>query len=112
MFYDVLEKLCKSKGKSVFAVTTELDITASTVSYWKKKGTAPKGDTLAKIASYFGVSTDYLLNGTDNTTKIITDDDIKFALFGGMNVSDKVYEDIKKMAIIMAEKEMRENEKS
>lgn len=112
MFYDILERLCDSKGKSVFAVTSELNITASTVSYWKKKGTAPKGETLAKIAKYFDVSVDYLLGKTDEPNPVrttITDDDLRFALFNGRKVSDKVFEDVKKLAVLMAEKELMEN---
>ena len=108
MFYDVLEKLSLSKGKSVFAVITELNITASTVSYWKKKGTTPKGDVLAKIADYFNVSTDYLLNGGfENTKGPVTDDDIKFALFGGdVEVTDAMYEEVKNFAKFVKERKL------
>ena len=112
MFYDILERLCDSKGKSVFAVTSELNITASTVSYWKKKGTAPKGATLAAIAKYFDVSVDYLLGKVDepNPTKAtVTVDDLKFALFGGDGiVTDAMFEEVKRYAKYVKE---RENEK-
>lgn len=112
MFYDVLEKLAASKGKSVFAVTTELGITASTVSYWKKKGTTPKSDILAKFAEYFNVSTDYLLNGGNETGRpAISDDDLKFALFGGdVVVTDKMFQEVKDFAQYVKEK--NRNEKS
>lgn len=113
MFYDILENLCSSKGKSVFAVTSDLNITASTVSYWKKKGTAPKGATLAAIAKYFDVSVDYLLGKTSDRNPEkpnVTDDDIKFALFGGATeVTDEMYEDVKRFAKFLIEKEKKEN---
>lgn len=114
MFYDILEKLCASKGKSVFAVTSELNITPSTVSYWKKKGASPKGETLSKIASYFSVTTDYLLSGKEATSKpAVTDDDIKFALFGtDGEVTDEMFEEVKRFADYLKEKKKKENGES
>ena len=39
----------------------KLGFSNSTYTTWKKRGTSPKVDDLAKIADYFGVSVDYLL---------------------------------------------------
>lgn len=41
----------------------------ATPTKWKKTGATPVGDTLDKIAVYFGVSVDYLL-GKEKTTMI------------------------------------------
>ena len=43
MFYEIFVELCRRKAV-----------------YWKR-GSVPKGDTLEKLADYFGVSVDYLL---------------------------------------------------
>ena len=61
MFYDVYQNLCKDIGKSATGVALELNIARSTVSNWKKTGTTPQADILQKVADYFNVSVDYLL---------------------------------------------------
>ena len=61
MFYDVYQNLCKDIGKSATGVALELNIARGTVSNWKKTGQTPKPDILQKIADYFNVSVDYLL---------------------------------------------------
>lgn len=62
MFYDNYLKLCNSVGKSPSAVAITIGIEKSTVTRWKKGG-KPVDATTLKIADYFGVSVDYLLNG-------------------------------------------------
>lgn len=61
MFYDIYQNLCKDIGKSATGVALELNIARSTVSNWKKTGTTPQAEILQKVADYFNVSTDYLL---------------------------------------------------
>ncbi len=60
MFYDQFVKLCKERGVSPSAVMVSIGLNKSNATFWKK-GSIPKGDTLQKLADYFGVSTDYLL---------------------------------------------------
>lgn len=94
MFFDKYSELCRKKGKTPTGVAIELNVSRATVNYWKN-GNVPKQDTLIKIANYFGVSVDYLLgNETDfksQTESVISDDDIKFALWG--DVSDEIPND-------------------
>ena len=66
MFWDNFDRLCKNNGKSANGVAKELGIASGTVTNWKKKGSKPNGKILDKIASYFGVSVDYLLYGADS----------------------------------------------
>lgn len=65
MFYEIYKKLCDTIGKSPTGAALEMGISKGTVSFWKNKGSVPNADTLQRIADYFGVSTDYLLNGTE-----------------------------------------------
>ncbi len=62
MFYDRFYELCQSMGVTPTQAARDLAIRQSTVSMWKQQGTTPKHDTLQKLAHYFGVSTDYLLD--------------------------------------------------
>lgn len=60
MFYDRFVELCRERGKSPAAVTREIGLNNSSSTAWKH-GSTPKGETLQKLANYFGVSVDYLL---------------------------------------------------
>ena len=71
-FFDRYADLCEQHdppydpcGRQIAQI---LDINNSTVTNWKKKQTTPKGDTVRAIADLFGVSTDYLLERTDDQT--------------------------------------------
>lgn len=61
MFYDRFKQLCDQKGVSCNKAALEIGLSNATPTKWKKTGATPSGDTLDKIAAYFGVSTDYLL---------------------------------------------------
>lgn len=66
MFYDKYRQLCDSVGKSPSAVAVEIGISKGTVSTWKNLGRTPQTAQLRKIADYFSVSLDYLLDETDD----------------------------------------------
>lgn len=63
MFFDRVSELCKKRGTSPSAVAREIGLNNSSATYWKR-GSIPKGDTLQKLANYFDVSVDYLLDLT------------------------------------------------
>lgn len=64
MFYDRFSELCKERSVSPSAVMVSIGLNKSNATFWKK-GSIPKGETLQKLADYFGVSVDYLLEKTD-----------------------------------------------
>lgn len=61
VFYDLYLELCKERNVSPTRAAIEMGISKATPTTWKKRGLTPQGETLNKIAAYFGVSTDYLL---------------------------------------------------
>lgn len=61
MFYDVFSDMCFKKGVSKNKAAMDMGLSGSLVTKWKKTGATPSGATMAKIASYFGVSVDSLL---------------------------------------------------
>ena len=65
MFYDRFKQLCEQKGVSCNKAALEIGLSNATPTKWKKTGATPSGDTLDRIAAYFGVSADYLL-GKEN----------------------------------------------
>lgn len=66
MFYDKYRQLCKSVGKSPSAVAIELGISKGTVSTWKNLGRTPQVAQLQKVADYFHITVDQLLDENKN----------------------------------------------
>lgn len=64
MFYDRYQQLCKACGKSPSRVAVETGISKGTVSTWKNLGRTPQTAQLQKLADYFGISIDQLLDET------------------------------------------------
>jgi transcriptional regulator with XRE-family HTH domain len=84
MFYDKFKHLCQSKGVSCNKAAADIGLSNATPTMWKKRGLTPKGDTLARIAEYFGVSIEYLLAGeetldkkAEKATVDVIDDDLR-----------------------------------
>ena len=61
MDYSSFEQLLKLHGTTVYRVSKETGIAASTFSDWKNGRSCPKAEKLMKIASFFGISLDELL---------------------------------------------------
>ena len=88
MFYDMYAALCKSKGISLSRAADEIGLSNSTVTKWKKTGATPSGDTITKVAAYFGVSVDDLIS--DAQTEVGMQDQL-IAFYG--KVKDHLTED-------------------
>lgn len=58
---DIIQKLCKEKGISIFKLEKELGFGNGTIYKWDKS--SPAVDKLKRVAEYLGVSTDFLLYG-------------------------------------------------
>lgn len=107
--YDRIVELCKAKGVSGSRMCLDLGLSKSTLSDIKngrKKGISTS--TAQKMASYLDVSVGYLLGEetekapTDHGERSVSDDDIKFALFGGNGeITDAMYQEVKEFAALI-----------
>ena len=111
MFFARFQSLCDSRGISGYKACTDIGLNRSAVAKWKAGG-KPNGTTAAKLAAYLGVTTDYLLTGQEETRPNVTDDDIKFALFGGDGeITDAMYEEeVKQFAAFVRQREAEKKE--
>ena len=117
MFYDVFKLECKKKGVTENKALIDCKIGRTASSKWKK-GAVPRGTTLQKLADYFGVSTDYLLEKETASTPAnkdeceITDCQIKAAFFRGANMTeeemDAAWEDVLDMRELVLKRRARE----
>ena len=110
MFFNRFKDLCDEKNISVYRACTDIGLNRSAVAKWKAGG-RPNGTTAAKLADYFGVTTDYLLEQSDDKApseprRAISDEDIKFALFGGSGeITDAMYDEVKRFAAFIRQRE-------
>lgn len=111
--YDRIASLCSNKGIKPGKMCNDLGISRGSIGDLKKgrrEGISIK--TATKIADYFGVTTDYLLTGeeikkapTPEGERIISDDDIKFALWGTKEIDDDVLDRVMQFARFAQENE-------
>lgn len=75
MFWDNFVRLCNQAGKYPNTVAAEVGVKSTgTVTGWKN-GANPRQTVLLKLADYFGVTVDYLLNAEkENPTSVAADE--------------------------------------
>lgn len=118
-FLERLTYLINKKGITKNKFLNDLKLGKNSFINWEQRGNIPSGDVLIKIANYFDVSIDYLLGNTDikekasdNTKHVISEDDIKFALFGGdKDITDEMYEEVKQFAQFVLNRKKNETHK-
>lgn len=131
--YEVVEYLCGKNNVSIAQMCRETGIRQSVfteLKYGRTRNLSLKN--MVKVANYFGVSTDVFNGGMsiENPGKVITeiahtiavaatkkdpvaqndevsDDAIKFALFGG-TCTDAQYEEVKQFARFIKERDARD----
>lgn len=63
MSYQTFQNLCAKKGVSPNQVSKETGVATATLTNWKQGKYTPKREKMEKLASYFNVSTEYLITG-------------------------------------------------
>ena len=118
--YNRIVALCKERGIKPGRVCTDTGLSRGMMSDLKMGRTKELSAKNTKIiADYFGVTTDYLLAGeetkkapTGEGERTVSDDDIKFALFGGDGeITDAMYDEVKRFARMVKLREEAEKKK-
>ena len=108
MFYDKFSALCSQKGISRNKAALEIGLSNATPTKWKNTGATPSGDTLQKIADYFGVTTDYLLGSEPPTKSNDILDEVDVAFYGDYKeLTDDDKETVRDMVRIMRERRLK-----
>ena len=112
--YNRIYDLCQERNISVGKMCNELGISRGNLTELKMDRIKTlKADNLTKISGFFGVSIDYLLGTetkkapTPEGERKVSDDDIKFALWGTREIDDDVLDRVRQFA-----KFAQENEKN
>lgn len=117
--YENIYALCNERKITPGALCGELGFRRSVLSDLKNgRKKSLDTTTLMKIAEYFNVSVDYLLTGEEikkaptDGERAVSDDDIKFALFvGDGEITDAMYDEVKRFAQMVKLREEAEKEK-
>lgn len=105
MFFDTFSALCTKAGVSTYKACTDCGLNRSAVAKWKN-GSVPNGATAAKLAAYFGISVDALLGKEQSAPRAVTDEELKFALFGGSeDITDEMFQEVKRFAAFVRQRE-------
>lgn len=117
MFYDRFLQLCNDRGVKPSRVAVDTQFNKGSITSWKKRydqgqDTQPTAEILNKVATYFGVSTDYLLGNTDikNPPSQQGPEEIaKVALFGGdSEVTEEMWQEVKDYVNYIKQKHSKE----
>ena len=119
MFSKVLRQLRIEHDLSQFELGKELNLAQRTISNYENGNRFPDEHILNLIADYFNVSVDRVLNGPEikkaptlTDERQVSDEDIKFALFGGDGeITDAMYDEVKRFAKMVKLREEAEREK-
>lgn len=104
-----LRELRKAKGMSMKELGKVLGCAESTISQYENGKREPSFETMLRAAEFFGVTVGYLL-GNENPpaekAEGVSDEDIKFALFDGQPVTDAQYEEVKRFAKYVRDRDL------
>lgn len=111
--YDNIMKLCNERGIKGGKMCTDIGISKGLLTDLKMgRRTGVSAVTAQKIADYFGVSVALLLGKdtkkapAETGKRSVSDDDIKFALFGGDGeITDAMYDEVRNFAAYVKQRE-------
>ena len=102
-FFDRFYRLCRERRMYPNAVGAELGASSGSITAWKR-GAMPRPAMIKQIAEYFGVTEAYLL-GQEEARPQVSDEELKFALFGGDGeVTDAMLEEVRQFAAFLKQR--------
>lgn len=105
-----IRELRKKCGITMKELGEKIGVAESTISQYETGKRQPDYETLLKLGEYFGVTVDFLLGAekapTSEGERNVSDDDIKFALFGGDGeITDAMFEEVRQFAEFVKKRE-------
>lgn len=109
MFSEVLFNLRKKHGLTQKELADKLGVAASTIGNYEQGTRTPDYETLEVIADFFNVPMDSLFGKNNNNNSFISNDVLKFALFGGdKEITDEQLEEVKRFAKFVKDRDKNE----
>ena len=108
IFNDRIKPLFEKSNLSNKDLEIKIGLPRSIIYDWSNGRSKSYNKYIPQIAEFFDVSIEYLTGKSENKKNYkedITDEDIKFALFGGEEgVSDEAYEEVKEFVKFVKQK--------
>ena len=114
-FGDRIRDARKAAGLTQRQLADSLGVSNTSISNWEKGLSRPDADMIQKLCAYLSLQPNYFY-GTesapaDTGKRTVSDDDIKFALFGGDGeITDAMYDEVKRFAAFLKEREAGKKE--
>ena len=105
--YERIESLLARDGISGAKMSADLGMSRSFMTELRKgRAKSIRLETAQAVADYFGVPVSYLLGDDMPSQGGVTDEDIKFALFGGDGeITDEMYAEVRQFAQFVKRRE-------
>ena len=109
---ELVKSICKERKIPISKIERDLGFSNGYIGQLRK-GTFP-ANRLSEIAKYLSVPIEYLMSGEEEIEKApaetgkrsVSDDDIKFALFGGDGeITDAMYDEVRNFAAYVKQRE-------
>ena len=114
----VIKRLREERALTQSQLAGMIGATNTTVSNWEKGLSRPDADMIQKLCEALGLQPNYFY-GTPETEnapapegrRAVSDDDIKFALFGGDGeITDAMFDEVKRFAAFIRHRESGKKE--
>lgn len=109
-FVQMVESELKSRRIPKEVFYRESGISSATMSQWRKRIYSPSSAAIKKIEDFLGVT--FTIEQKENKKaptngeRSVSDDEIKFALFGGDGeITDEMYDEVKRFAAYIKQRE-------
>ncbi len=108
-FVQMVEAELKKRGIPKEKFYRESGISSATMSQWRKRVYSPSSAAIKKIEDYLGIvfSIEQKEKApAESGERSVSDDDIKFALFGGGGeITDAMYDEVRRFAAFVKQRE-------
>lgn len=113
LFWERFTQICEAQKKTPTRVARDIGISSGNPSAWRD-GRVPNMKIVQKLSEYFGVEPTYFLEETINppVQNEPREEDLRYAMFGGLEVSDEAWEKVKAFARFAAEEDRKRREGS
>lgn len=114
-FGEKIRRARKAAGMTQRQLADRLGVANTSVSNWEKDLSRPDADLIQELCAILGMQPNDFY-GTENTRAsgsgyTVSDDDIKFALFGGDGeITDAMYDEVRRFAAFIKEREAGKKE--
>ena len=105
-FGEIIRRGRKEAGLTQRQLAGQLGVSNTSVSNWEKDLSRPDADTIARLCRILNLEPNAFYGADTAPVRPVSDDEIKFALFGGDGeITDAMFDEVKRFAAFVKERE-------